>query len=114
MSGYKKVLAQVGSEVIDQCDERTGLSPAQVIADGVDIDTKITSFTGTLSVVGENSSGLATCYVDASQQIIALVGGSGLSDSKDNSSTLNVYVEGGSIRIQNKTGSEASVEARLH
>ena len=35
--GYRKVLSQVGSEVVDQCDERTGVAPAQVIARAVQL-----------------------------------------------------------------------------
>jgi len=115
MGGYKKVLSQVGSEVVDQCDERTGLAPAELIANGGDLDTKISSFTGSLSVITSDNSGIASCYVTSGVQVIGSVtGGVGLSDSKDNASTLNVYVESGSIRIQNNTGSDVLVEARLY
>jgi len=115
MSGYKKVLSQIGSEVIDQCDERTGVAPAQVIANGEALDTKMAGFTGSLSVMTADDSGIATCYVTAGVQVIGSVtGGAGLSDTKDNASTINVYVESGSIKIQNSTGSDISVEARLH
>ena len=113
--GYRKVLSQVGSEVVDQLDERTGVAPAQVIADGEALDTKMAVFTGSLSVMTADDSGIATCYVTSGVQVIGSVtGGAGLSDTKGTASKLNVYVEGGTIKIENQTGADVSVEARLH
>ena len=113
--GYRKVLSQVGSEVVDQLDERTGVAPAQVIADGEALDTKMAGFTGSLSVMTADDSGIATCYVTAGVQVIGSVtGGAGLSDTKGTGSKINVYVEGGTIQIENQTGADISVEARLH
>jgi hypothetical protein len=114
MSGYKKVLAQVGSEVVDQCDERTGLAPSQAIADAATLDTGISDFTGHISVDAGADSAIVECYVTAGVQIIgAVTGGAEFSATKDNVSTLNIYVEGGSIIIQNSTGGDLEVSARL-
>jgi hypothetical protein len=72
-------------------------------------------FTGSLSVMTADDSGIATCYVTAGVQVIGSVtGGAGLSDTKGTASKLNVYVEGGTIKIENQTGADVSVEARLH
>lgn len=111
---YKKALSVVNGEVIDQKDDKTGLSPAETIADDGVYDTGIDAFTGSFNISLGDDSAVALCHVASGTQVISSVtGSSALSDTKDTDTKVNVYVEGGSIKIQNLSGDAVVVEARL-
>lgn len=111
--GYKKAEALVNGEVIDSCDLITGVKPVLTIADGDAYDTGVEGFTGTIIVEGEDSA-IVTCYQTAGAQVIGSVtGGANVSDTKDTASKLNVYVEGGSIVVQNNTGEDLAIKAKF-
>lgn len=111
---FKKVLAVINGEVIDQQDDKTGIAPPMVIASTETLDTGIDAFTGNMSVSIGDDSGIATCYVTAGVQVVGSVtGGAEFSDTEDNASTLNIYVDGGNIILQNLTGADVTVSARL-
>jgi len=111
---YKKVLSVVGSEVVDQCDLKDGLAPAETIADSGVLDTGISDFSGHLVAdVGEDST-IAACHVASDAQVISgLTGSAAFNAAKDNASTINIYVEGGTIQVQNLSGAAISLSARL-
>lgn len=110
---FKKVLSLVDGQVIDQKDDADGIAPSVDIADAGVYDTEISDFTGDLTIDAGDDSTIASCHVASGTQVIALSGSAEFNASKDNASTINVYVEDGSIQIQNNTGGSISVSARL-
>lgn len=112
----KRVIGVVGGEVIDQNIERTGVSPAITLANAGVFDTEASAVTGHLLIVDATaeSSAIAICHINAGAQVIAsITGSSDISDTKDTASKVNVYVEGGTIQIQNLTGAEAIISANI-
>lgn len=112
---YKKALSLVDGEVIDQVDQKTGIAPAIELANSEVYDTGIDAFTGSITVSVEGEGAIATCHVASSAQVISGVAGSSVfSGTEDTASSVNVFVSGGTIQIQNLTGSDVSISARLY
>lgn len=112
---FKKVLSVVNGEVIHQDDNKTGITPSVSIADAEIFDTGIDAFVGNLSVKTEEDGVVALCSIASGVQVIESVTGSAeFSDTKATATKVNVYVEGGTIRVQNLTGDAISLEARLY
>lgn len=112
----KKVIAVVGGEVIDNIQEQTGLIPALTLADGDAVNAGLKGVTGHLAIkdLTADSSALAVCHVDEGLQVIDNLAGAGtISDSKDTASSVNVYVESGSIFVQNTTGADVEVSIEI-
>jgi len=112
---HKVLLGVFGGQTVDAQEERTGLIP-QTMEDAAVIDTTVSSAVGHISIENEtaNTSGIAAVYMIAGAITIAdLSGGAGVSIAKDTANSVNVYVEGGTIQVQNLTGGEASVKAQI-
>ena len=102
--GYKKVLGQVGGEVVDQFDSGDGFSPI-VLAIGETIDTGISDFTGTAHVSDGTDSQSVPCTIAAGVQVIGTAVGV--------TTEITVAVAAGSITIENISGAEATVTLKL-
>jgi len=103
--GYKKVLGQVGSEVVDQYDSVDGFSPI-VLAIGETIDTGISDFTGTAHLSDGTDSQSVACSIAAGVQAIGTAAGAG-------TAAATIAVAGGSITIENISGAESTVILKL-
>lgn len=111
---FKTVLSVINGEVIDSLDTKAGTTVPTAIASTEVFDTEIDSFTGIITLSIGDDSGVVTCYKTAGVQVVGAVsGGAEFSDTEDNASTLNVYVEDGNIKLQNLTGADIEVSARL-
>jgi hypothetical protein len=102
---YKKVLGQVGSQVVDQYDSVDGFSSPIVLAIGETIDTGISDFTGTMHVSDGTDSQSVPCNIAAGVQAIGTALGI--------VTGATVAVAAGSITIENISGAEATISLKL-
>lgn len=115
MKNYEKVLALVDGEVIVEQDNVTGIAPAMAIADDGILDTGIDAFLGHLAISTDEDGAIAGCSIASGVQVIDSVTGSAVfSDAKSTDTKINVYVEDGTVQVENLTGAEISVKVRLH
>lgn len=111
---FKTLLSVINGEVIDSQDTKAGTSVPVAIASTEVFDTEIDSFTGTLTISIGDDSAVVPCYKTAGVQVVGTVaGGAEFSGTKDTASKLNIYVEDGNIVLQNLTGADVEVSARL-
>lgn len=111
---YKKVLALVDGEVIDQKDDMTGIAPSIAIADAGVLDTGISDFTGHFNIDLGSDSAIIPCTIASDAEVLGTkIGAAVITTTKDTASSVNVYVEDGNIKIQNLTGGSVDVTARL-
>lgn len=111
---FKKALSLVGGEVVDQLDGRTGVTPAVSLADAEVYDTGVSAYTGHVYIETESDGAIIPCHVAAGVEVVGdVIGSSEFSNAKDTADKVNVYVEGGTIQIQNSTGDVVSIKARL-
>jgi hypothetical protein len=102
---YKKVLGQVGSQVVDQYDSVDGFSSPIVLAIGETIDTGISDFTGTMHVSDGTDSQSVPCNIASGVQAIGTALGSVVG--------ISVAEVAGSITIVNISGAEATISLKL-
>ena len=123
---YDIVKSLVNGQVIDQHDQVDGTSAAVKIEQNAVYETGVTDFTGYAKFVaipyasGElNDSETSSCIIpfhinDKVLQIgTTIEGSSDFSLTKDASSTINIYVESGELKIQNETGADISISFRF-
>lgn len=103
--GYKKVLGQIGGQVVDQYDSVDGFAPT-VIAIGETIDTGISDFTGTAHLSDGTDSQSVACSIAAGVQAIGTAAGAG-------TAAMTIAVAAGSITIANISGAEATITLKL-
>ena len=116
---YKIVESVVGGRVIEKCDHQDGINPAVSIpVDNVDGDgiyeTGVTDFTGYATFVAGDDS----CMIPFHKHNAGLVAGTKIgsadfSTTKGTVSKINVYVESGELKIQNKTAAAISLSVRF-
>ena len=112
--GYKIVKSVVGGRVIEECDFQDGINPAVAIAVDAVYETKVTDFTGYATFVAGNDS----CMIPFHKNNAGLVAGTKIGSAdfnttKGTASKINVYVESGELKIQNKTASSISLSVRF-
>lgn len=116
---YNIVKSLVDGEVIDQYDAVDGVNPAVEIpvdnADGDGIyETGVTDFTGYATFVAGDDS----CMIPFHKHNAGLVAGTKIgsadfSTTKGTVSKINVYVESGELKIQNKKAASISLSVRF-
>ena len=114
--GNKKILGFFGNVPIDAKEEQAGFTPSVSIANAAIVDTSISDFSGLMILedVDNGHSAIAQVHKNANAVVISSVTGSAeINDTKDNASTINIYVEGGTIQVQNLSGSAVNVRARV-
>lgn len=112
---YKTVLGIVNGEVIDKEDNKTGVQPSVIVADAGIFNTTIADFTGNLKVLTSADSVNAGCSIAAGVQVIdAVTGSAEFSATKATATKVNVYVEAGTIQVQNLTGADINLTIRLY
>ena len=112
---YKIVKSVVGGRVIEECDLQDGINPEVAIAVDAVYDTGVTDFTGYATFVAGNDSCMIPFHkVDGTGLVASTkIGSSTFNGTKDNSLTINVYVESGELKIQNKTAAAISLSVRF-
>jgi len=123
---YDIVKSLVNGQVIDQHDQVDGVSAAVKIENDAVFETGVTDFTGYVKFVaipyasGElDDSETSSCIIpfhinDKVLQIgTTTEGSSDFSLTKDTGSKINIYVESGELKIQNKTGADISINLRF-
>ena len=111
---YKIAKSIVGGRVIEECDLQDGINPEVKIANDAVYETGVTDFTGYATFVAGDDS----CMIPFHKHNAVLVAGTKIG-SADFSTTIgteskiNVYVESGELKIQNKTGAEISISLRF-
>lgn len=112
----KKVIGVVDGQVVDTQQEQTGVaSNFELVSDEV-IDTKISNYTGILVVedLTNGDGARALAHVANNAQVVSeLTGSDDFNGSKDNANTINVYVESGTVKIQNKRTTAVTIGTRL-
>lgn len=114
--GYKQLKAVVSGQTIDSYEDLAGVVPSQTLANSGVYDTGIESLTGFLTVEDSTNgdSAIATVHLNGDTLTIASVAGSSsITATKDTASSVNVYVESGSIQIQNLSGASAVITAKI-
>jgi len=111
---YKKAISVVDGQVIEECDLLDGFSPAVTIADDAVYSSGVTDLTGYATFVAGDDS----CIIPFHKHNAALVAGTKIgsadfSTTKDTASKINVYVESGQFKIQNKTGANITLSVRF-
>ena len=111
---YKIVESVVGGRVIEKCDHQDGINPAVEIAVDDVYATGVTDFTGYATFVAGNDS----CMIPFHKHNAGLVAGtkigsSDFSTSEGTLSKINVYVDNGELKIQNKTAAAISLSVRF-
>lgn len=111
---YNIVKSLVDGEVIDQYEAVDGINPAVKIADDAVYETGVTDFTGFAKFVAGDDS----CMIPFHKHNAGLVAGTKIgsadfSTTKDTASKINIYIESGELKIQNKTGAEISISLRF-
>lgn len=112
---YNIVKSLVDGEVIDQYDAVDGINPAVEIAVNAVYETGVTDFTGYATfVAGKDSCMIPFHKLDGTGLVAGTkIGSADFSTTKDNSLTINVYVDGGELKIQNKTAADISLSVRF-
>jgi len=111
---YKIAKSLVNNRVIDECDLQDGINPAVAIAVDDVYETGVTDFTGYATFVAGDDSCMIPFYIyNAGLVAGTKIGSATFNTSKDNSSTINIYVESGELKIQNKTSAEISISLRF-
>lgn len=112
----ERLEAVVNGETVTSEIRTNGVSPEETLAiDGV-FDTGIEDLTGYLTIkdVTNESTSIALCHLHNGAQVIESISGSAnIGSAKNTASKLNAYVEGGIIKIQNKTGAEVVFAANI-
>ena len=111
---YNIVKSLVDGEVIDQYDAVDGINPAVAVAVDAVYETKVTDFTGYATFVAGDDS----CMIPFHKHNAGLVAGTKIgsadfSTTKGTASKINVYVESGELKIQNKTAAAISLSVRF-
>ena len=111
---YKKAISVVDGQVIEECDLLDGLSPAVTIADDAVYSSGVTDLTGYATFVAGGDS----CIIPFHKHNAGLVAGTKVgsadfSTTKDTASKINVYVESGELKIQNKSGASITLSVRF-
>ena len=112
---HKVLLGVFGGQTVDAQEEKTGVIP-QTMANAAIIDTGVGSAVGHLVIenLTANNSGVAAVFNTSGVATIAgFNGATGVTVAKDTASSLNVYVESGTIRIQNLTGGEIRARVQI-
>lgn len=111
--GNFKVLGLIGGEVVRSYDEQAGVNPAQVLADAAIADTGAAISGVWIVESGDDSAVLASSSDGGTVSVSKIAGSASISVAKDTASSINVYVEGGTIQIQNTTGADATISAKI-
>jgi hypothetical protein len=111
---YKKAISVVNGQVIEECDLLDGFSPAVTIADDAVYSSGVTDLTGYATFVAGGDS----CIIPFHKHNAGLVAGTKVgsadfSTTKDTASKINVYVESGELKIQNKSGASITLSVRF-
>ena len=115
---YNIVKSLVDGEVIDQYDAVDGINPAvEIVVNGVyetGVTAGVTDFTGYATFVAGDDS----CMIPFHKHNAGLVAGTKIgsadfSTTKGTASKINVYVESGELKIQNKTAASISLSVRF-
>ena len=111
---YNIAKSLVDGEVIDQYDAVDGINPAVAIAVDAVYETKVTDFTGYATFVAGDDSCMIPFHKDNGTFTIgAKIGSAVFNTAEDNNTTINVYVESGELKIQNKTAAAISLSVRF-
>ncbi len=112
---YNIVQSLVDGEVIDQHDAVDGINPAVTIAVDAVYDTGLTDFTGYATFVSGNESCIVFFYKEGGslKASTTIIGSANFNTNKDEGSKINVYVESGELKIQNKTTEDISLSVRF-
>ena len=109
----KKVLSVIGGEVIMSHEDQAGVIPAVTIADSAVVDLGA-FYSGVWVVEITDESAILTSTISGASGTIDRVAGSAvISDTKDTASSINVYVESDTIQIQNLTGADVIISAKI-
>ena len=109
----KRVLSVIGGEVIMSHEDQAGVIPAVTIADSAVVDLGA-FYSGVWVVeVTDESAILASTEDGGSGSIDKLAGSASVSTTKDTASSINVYVESDTIQIQNLTGADVIISAKI-
>ncbi len=109
----KRVLSVIGGEVIMSHEDQAGVIPAVAIADAGVVDLGA-FYSGVWVVeVTDESAILASTEDGGSGSIDKLAGSASVATTKDTASSINVYVESDTIQIQNLTGAEVIISAKI-
>ena len=111
---YNIVKSLVDGEVIDQYDAVDGINPAVEVAANAVYETGVTDFTGYATFVAGDDS----CMIPFHKHNAGLVAGTKIgsadfSTTKGTVSKINVYVESGELKIQNKKAASISLSVRF-
>jgi len=111
---YKIAKSIVGGRVIEECDLQDGINPEVKIANDAVYETGVTDFTGYATfVAGDDSCMIPFHKHNAVLKKKKKIGSEDFSTSQGTESKINVYVEFGELKIQNKTGAEISISLRF-
>jgi len=111
---YNIVKSLVDGQVIDQYDALDGINPDVKIADDAVYETGVTDFTGFAKfVAGDDSCIIPFHKHDAGLEAGTKIGSEDFSTTQGTDFKINVYVESGELKIQNKTGAEMSISFRF-
>ena len=111
---YNIVKSLVGGEVIDQYDAVDGINPAVEVAANAVYETGVTDFTGYATfVAGDDSCMIPFHKHNAGLVAGTKIGSANFSTTKGTTSKINVYVESGELKIQNKKAASISLSVRF-
>lgn len=102
---FKKVLGQVGGEVVDQFDSNDGFSSPITFAIAEVVDTGISGFTGYAKVTDGTDSIIVPCTLAVGVQVLGTAIGA--------TTKYALSIVGGKISITNNTGAIAVVTLKL-
>lgn len=111
---YKIAKSIVGGRVIEECDLQDGINPEVKIAANNVYETGVTNYTGYATFVAGGDS----CIIPFHKHNTGLVAGTKIGSSdfataKDTDLKINVYIESGELKIQNKTSAEILISLRF-
>jgi len=113
---YNIVKSLVDGQVIDQYDAVDGINPEVKIADDAVYETGVTNYTGFATFESGDESCIIPFYKTESGGVLTSstkIGSADFSTTIGTDLKINVYVESGELKIQNKTGAEISISFRF-
>lgn len=116
---HTKSLGASGAEVLVAQSEAVSMSGQKEEGLAVDavLEVIASSGTGQLSITDETNgdSAVFSLHQASDASVIAKSYGSALiGDTKDNAATINVYVEGGVVKIQNKLAAAVDINVKAY